>query len=128
MFISKNMKLEVFTVILLVSSIILIFGVIGPVSAATITVNPGQSIQSAINSASNDDTIIVNTGIYNENIVVNKKITLIANGNVDIIAGDNQDPVIRFVAQPQFLYRIEQGFRKAQKEDPALSLISRRSG
>ena len=98
MFISKNMKLEVFTVILLVSSIILIFGVIGPVSAATITVNPGQSIQSAINSASNDDTIIVNTGIYNENIVVNKKITLIANGNVDIIAGDNQNPVITVTA------------------------------
>ena len=98
MFISKNMKLEVFTVILLVSSIILIFGVIGPVSAATITVNPGQSIQSAINSASNDDTIIVNNGIYNENIVVNKKITLIANGNVDIIAGDNQNPVITVTA------------------------------
>ncbi len=70
------------------------FGFIGSVGAATITVNPGQSIQTAVNSASYGDTIIVNSGTYYENIEVTKRITLTANGNVNIVAVNTQNPVI----------------------------------
>ncbi len=60
-------------------------------NAATITVNPGQSIQSAVNQASNGDTIIVNDNnnqsyTYKESVTINKKINIIANGNVTIDA------------------------------------------
>ena len=63
-------------------------------NAATITVLPGQDIQSAINSANDGDTVIVSDGTCPGNVKVNKEITLIANGNVNIIATDSQNPVI----------------------------------
>lgn len=60
-------------------------------NAATITVNPGQSIQSAVNHASSGDTIIVNDNknqsyTYKESVTINKKINIIANGTVTIDA------------------------------------------
>ena len=50
--------------------------------AATIDVNPGAGtpIQSAINSASEGDTIHVHAGTYNEGVVVNKPLNLIGDG------------------------------------------------
>jgi hypothetical protein len=48
-----------------------------PASARTIEVFPGQSIQSAVNSASPGDTILVHAGTYHENVLVTKnRITL----------------------------------------------------
>ena len=44
----------------------------------------GSSIQSAINNAKIGDTIIVSAGTYNENLNINKDISLIANGTVNI--------------------------------------------
>ena len=39
---------------------------------------PGKPIKSAINNASNSDTVLIHSGIYREgNIVINKSITLI---------------------------------------------------
>ena len=94
MHISEDMKLEGIGKLLLLVSLVFIFGFIGSISAATITVNPGHSIQSAINSANDGDTVVVNEGTYYENVEVNKEITLTANGNVNIVAMNNQDPVI----------------------------------
>ncbi len=91
---TEDMKLKGIGKLLLLISIVLIFGFIGSVHAATITVIPGQSIQSAINSANDGDTVVVDDGTYYGNIEVNKEITLLANGNVNIIATDNQNPVI----------------------------------
>lgn len=53
----------------------------GAVSAGNWTVNPGDSIQSAVNNASANDTIIVNDNngtayTYTENVVINKKLVL----------------------------------------------------
>ena len=94
MHISEDRKFEGIGRILLIISIMLIFGFIGSASAATITVNPGQSIQSAINSANDGDTVVVNEGTYYENVEIYKQITLTANGNVNIIAANTQNPVI----------------------------------
>jgi nitrous oxidase accessory protein NosD len=55
-----------------------------------ITVNPGYSIQDAINSANNGDTILVKAGIYNEKeIVVNKTLNILGeNAETTIIDGE----------------------------------------
>jgi len=51
-----------------------------PVSAAEITIDPGQSIADAINAAAPDDTIILNPGTYPENnIAISKNIIVRAN-------------------------------------------------
>jgi hypothetical protein len=53
------------------------------------TVNPGSSIQDAINSANNGDTILVKNGTYNEiDIVVNKTLNILGeNAETTIIDG-----------------------------------------
>jgi len=72
--------------ILAMGIVMLFFGAIGltifsgnisvVTAADTIYVNPGDSIQDAINSASDGDTVYVYSGTYSENVVVNKSITL----------------------------------------------------
>jgi nitrous oxidase accessory protein NosD len=48
-----------------------------PAAAATTwTVNPGESIQTAINNAVSGDTVNVNAGTYNESLTINKGIIL----------------------------------------------------
>lgn len=50
---------------------------VGCVSAATTHyVNPGESIQTAVDAASPSDTVIVRDGTYTENVDVNKRLTI----------------------------------------------------
>lgn len=67
----------------LLASILIIFMISGPAISAIITVNPGESIQAAIDKASSGDIIKINSGTYKENIDINKRLTLqgIDNGN-----------------------------------------------
>lgn len=51
---------------------------------STVVVNPGQSIQTAINSAPVGSNIIVNAGNYTESLKILKNITLTANGTVNL--------------------------------------------
>src|SRR5438046_3005241 len=56
----------------------LVIAVIGlsalfPASAATINVNPGDSIQAAVNAAVSGDTINIAAGVYEEQVVVVEK-------------------------------------------------------
>lgn len=72
----------------------------GAVSAAEWNVSVGESIQSAVNSASENDIIIVNDDngtsyTYNENVVINKKVSLQAASNlVTVQALNSSKPVI----------------------------------
>jgi parallel beta-helix repeat protein len=52
-------------------------------SAATHYVNPGDSIQTAVDAASPGDTIIVRDGTYTENVNVNKRLTIQSENGAD---------------------------------------------
>src|SRR5437588_4550417 len=63
----------------------LLIGLLGTVgnarAATTIEVHPGQSIQKAIDSAHPGDTILVQPGVYHQNVLVNKnRLTLEGSG------------------------------------------------
>ena len=62
----------------------------------TVTVDSGSSIQSAVNSASNNTTISVNNGVFNETVTIpasKSSIRLIANGNNVVICNNTADIV-----------------------------------
>jgi len=68
------------------------------INAATITVHPGGSIQSAVNHAANGDTIIVydnnkHAYTYKQSIVINKKLTIKSSGKVTIKAKTSHSSV-----------------------------------
>ena len=52
--------------------------------AATIQVNPGQTIASGISAAAAGDTVQVNAGMYTGGITLNKSVNVIANGAVTV--------------------------------------------
>lgn len=86
--------------IMLLSLFLIFISMMGTISAANWTVNPGDSIQSIINNASSNDTIIVNDNYgsgytYTENVVVNKTVQLKVNdgGNVTIQALNSSQPI-----------------------------------
>jgi hypothetical protein len=69
--------------------LVLFFISLQSISAANISVNPGQSIQSAVDQASNGDNIIVydNNQVpytYKENVIINKYVNIKASGKVTI--------------------------------------------
>jgi len=71
---------------------------INSISAANVTVNPGSSIQNAVNNANSGDTIIVNDNnkqpyTYKESITLNKKLNIISNGSVTIKAKNTNSAV-----------------------------------
>ena len=69
---------------------------IGVVSATTWSVEEGESIQAAVDTANDGDTIIVKNGIYTENVNVNKRLTIQSeNGSANCIvnASDSSDHV-----------------------------------
>jgi parallel beta-helix repeat protein len=78
--------------ILVVSVTILVLCFVGTASATNWSVDGSGGadfirIQDAINKASDGDTILVSSGVYYENVVVNKLVTLMGNGQPVIDAG-----------------------------------------
>ena len=87
------MKVKIFQFVsLLLLMVLTLMIVVAPSQSAqayaTWYVNPGESIQAAVNSASPGDTIIVAAGTYNENVTVNKSLTL-KGANAGVSAGAN---------------------------------------
>lgn len=70
---------------------------VGCVSAATTHyVNPGESIQTAVDAASPSDTVIVRDGTYTENVDVNKCLTIQSENGSDstiVLAANSSDHV-----------------------------------
>lgn len=71
---------------------------INSISAANVTVNPGGSIQNAVNQANSGDNIIINDNkkqpyTYKESIYITKKLNLISNGSVTIKAKNTNSAV-----------------------------------
>lgn len=62
----------------------------GVVNAATINVGPGQTIASGIAAASTGDTVLVAASTRNESIVLNKSVTVKANGLVTLRPGSSR--------------------------------------
>ena len=76
--------------------------ILRPVSADTIDVYPGESIQEAINSAFPGDTVFVHAGIYTENLMVGKTLTLIGESKENtIIDGDRKEQSVIDVTASQ---------------------------
>jgi len=74
---------------------------VGCASAATHYVNPGESIQTAVDAASPSDAVIVRDGTYTENVDVNKRLTLKSeNGSASTIlqAASSNDHVFEVKA------------------------------
>ena len=109
----RNRLVSAYLIFLLVTvaffGLLVLDGVVDeePVKAATTRyVYPGASgannyttIQAAIDNATAGDTIRVWAGTYNENVVVNKTVTLIGNGTTDsIINGSQTSNVILITA------------------------------
>jgi len=73
---------------IILTFIFTLFFSIQSISAADVTINPGDSIQDAIDNADPGDTITMSSGTYNQNsILINKELTLMG-------ATDNPDDVI----------------------------------
>jgi hypothetical protein len=67
--------------------------------AATIAVDPGMSIQAAIDAASDGDVIAVGTGEFNEEIdFTGKAIMVVGTGPDSVIHGTGNGPVVTFAS------------------------------
>lgn len=69
-----------------------------PADAATITVNPGGSIQSGINSAAAGDTVFVRAGSYTGGINLNRSVKVVgevlADGTQPVVNGNNNGQAV----------------------------------
>lgn len=89
------------TLTLLISMLTLAFNVhsVRSEPATIIVPDDFSTIQEAINAANQGDTIYVKTGIYNENVVVNKALLLIGeNKEGTIIDGNGNGDVVKVTA------------------------------
>ncbi|HPE63536.1 MAG TPA: NosD domain-containing protein [Methanothrix sp.] len=77
-------RLNLWTIAIFISFSLLI---IGSAAGATLTVAPGEKIQAAIGAAGEGDTVLVESGVYRENLVLNQGIVLSGIGRPLIDAG-----------------------------------------
>ncbi|BAZ98763.1 hypothetical protein tca_00689 [Methanothermobacter sp. EMTCatA1] len=86
-----------FLVLVLAVAFLLVNGV----SATVVNLNTTEefsTIQEAIDNSTDGHHLIVNSGTYNENVLVNKTLTLEANGTVTVSASNSNMPVFNVTA------------------------------
>lgn len=80
-------------------AVIATWSIVTPAQADIISVNPGASIQAAINSALDGDVIEVSAGEFNENInFLGKAITVVGVGSTTVLRGTGAGPVVTFAS------------------------------
>ena len=97
----EDYKQWTFVFILLIFCIFFsVFLIDTPTASATVYyVNPGESIQAAVDNASDGDMIIVHDGVYTENIDVDKRLTIQSeNGYATVQAANTSDSVFEVTA------------------------------
>jgi parallel beta-helix repeat protein len=72
----RKIIIDIIVFVVLIATLAFTNVSVGHASAATYYVNPGESIQAAVNAANPGDTIIVRDGTYTENVDVNKQVTI----------------------------------------------------
>ena len=97
------------TILLILTAVLLLFTLTTPTtsSATTITVDDDSggeadytTIQDAINSSENGDTIRVYNGVYNERLIVDKSVSLVGDGKEEtIIDGQEKGDVVVISAE-----------------------------
>ena len=93
--------------------------------AANHIVEPGGSIQDAIDSAAPGDTIYVWAGVYYENIVVNKTLTIIGNSSSDTtINGGGSGSVVTLEANGVNITGFEITGSGGSANDAGINLVS----
>jgi PKD repeat protein len=73
---SRQFSFTFIAVLLALSTLLLITSLTFAKPAGTIIVNPGDSIQAAIDSATPGDTIVINAGTYTESLTLSKAVSL----------------------------------------------------
>jgi nitrous oxidase accessory protein len=109
-------------------SICIVFVVVSVGQAATLTVGPAdqfQSIQKAVDHAQSGDVIEVRAGVYNENVVIDKQLSLIG---IDrpVLHGSGSGSVVVITADASVLrgFRVEHSGGDLQTEDSGILLKS----
>ena len=82
---SRQLSFTFLAVLLALSTLLLITSLTLARPTDTIIVNPGDSIQAAIDAASPGDTIVINAGMYTESLTLNKPISLTGVNSATVI-------------------------------------------
>lgn len=95
----KKVKKELFLVVIVYNLLLSFF----EVNAVNRTIVVGKNsyftkISEAIENAKDGDTILVHEGMYEENLIINKRISLVAIGKVILIGAKAEEPVVTIAA------------------------------
>jgi fibronectin-binding autotransporter adhesin len=82
---SRQLSFTSLAVLLAFSTLLLITSITFARSAGTIVVNPGGSIQAAIDAATPGDTILINAGVYTESLTLSKAVSLTGVNSTTVI-------------------------------------------
>ena len=104
----------------------LVFSAAGSIGqAATLTVDPFQSIQKTIDQARPGDTIEVHAGIYNENLLIDKQLILIGIDRPVVHGTGNGSVVVITAGSCLFRgFRVQHSGADLQSEDSGILLKS----
>jgi nitrous oxidase accessory protein len=122
------LMLNLFTKIELVMGLILLLSGQATSLAREITVGDGEpysSITEALNNSKDGDTIVVRSGVYKENLVIDKSLRLIGD-NRPVIDADYRGDAVRIEADNVLIkgFKIIHGGSNLLKEDSGIKLVN----